>query len=318
MKLNNKGFAISTVMYIILIMAIVLITLTLSLLSSRRLVLEKQKDEALNNIYIPEPESFATDSWDTIVANINSDKYKVGDTREIELKGFENGETDENGVLIKTYTIRIANKTNTGDVCTKEYFEKEDGTKETYSKTACGFVIEFEDLILPTGDDAKMNLTNTNAGGWKDSKMRTYVNNTIYNALPEKLREKIIDTTVVSGYGSGDAPNKVTTDKVYLLSTKEVWDQGTSNTINHDTARENTRQLDYYQNYKNTDGSIGVTTSLYSGAIKKYNGNGSSWWLRSARSDSTYGFYYVISNGDWNNHNLASDTLRVAVAFRIG
>lgn len=51
MKLNNKGFAISTVMYMILIMAIVLLTLTLALLSSRKLVLNKIKDDALNNIY---------------------------------------------------------------------------------------------------------------------------------------------------------------------------------------------------------------------------------------------------------------------------
>lgn len=51
MKLNNKGFAISTVMYMILIMAIVLITLTLTLLSSRKLVLDKIKQETLNNIY---------------------------------------------------------------------------------------------------------------------------------------------------------------------------------------------------------------------------------------------------------------------------
>ena len=260
------------------------------------------------------PVSFSEDSWETISLNVkvgNLSKYKVGDTREIELKGFENGETDENGVQIKTYTIRIANKTNTGDVCTKEYFEKEDGTKETYSKTACGFVIEFEDLILPTGDDAKMNLENINAGGWKDSKMRTYVNNTIYNALPEKLREKIINTTVVSGYGSGDAPNKVTTDKVYLLSPGEVWEQGTSNTIDFDTARENTRQLDYYKDVAK------VTTTSYSGAIKKYNGSASSWWLRSARSTDTGNFYGVSYYGYWY-YDGATSTRWVAVAFRIG
>lgn len=51
MKLNNKGFAISTVMYMILVVAVVLITLTLTLLSSRKLVLDKIKNEALNNIY---------------------------------------------------------------------------------------------------------------------------------------------------------------------------------------------------------------------------------------------------------------------------
>jgi len=51
MKLNNKGFAISTVMYMILIMAVVLITLTLTLLSNRRLILDKTREETSNNIY---------------------------------------------------------------------------------------------------------------------------------------------------------------------------------------------------------------------------------------------------------------------------
>lgn len=51
MKLNNKGFAISTVMYMILIMSIVLITLTLSILSARKLILDKIRKETSNNIY---------------------------------------------------------------------------------------------------------------------------------------------------------------------------------------------------------------------------------------------------------------------------
>ena len=51
MKLNNKGFAISTIIYMILIMAVILITLTLTLLSSRKLILDKAKQEARDNIY---------------------------------------------------------------------------------------------------------------------------------------------------------------------------------------------------------------------------------------------------------------------------
>lgn len=50
MKLDNKGFAITTIMYMILVMGVVLIVLILSMLSSRRLILEKTKHEALNNI----------------------------------------------------------------------------------------------------------------------------------------------------------------------------------------------------------------------------------------------------------------------------
>ncbi len=50
MRLNNKGFAISSIMYIILVMAILIITVTLSVLSSRKLVLDKLKSEILNKI----------------------------------------------------------------------------------------------------------------------------------------------------------------------------------------------------------------------------------------------------------------------------
>ena len=50
MKLNNKGFAISTIMYMILIMAVILITLTLTLLSSSKLILDKAKQIASENI----------------------------------------------------------------------------------------------------------------------------------------------------------------------------------------------------------------------------------------------------------------------------
>ena len=46
MKLNNKGFAISTIMYMILIMAVVLMVLTLALFSSRKLILDKTKEVA--------------------------------------------------------------------------------------------------------------------------------------------------------------------------------------------------------------------------------------------------------------------------------
>jgi len=50
MKLNNKGFAISTIMYMILIMAVILIVLTLTLLGSRKLILDKAKQEAIGRI----------------------------------------------------------------------------------------------------------------------------------------------------------------------------------------------------------------------------------------------------------------------------
>ena len=67
------------------------------------------------------------------------------------------------------------------------------------------------------------NATGTTVGGWPASEMRTYVNSDIYNVLPTTLKNAIIDTTVVSGHGDvAGETNFTSTDKLYLLSTKEV------------------------------------------------------------------------------------------------
>ena len=239
--------------------------------------------------FIPKvnPVSFSTDSWETIITAVkenNISKYNIGDTKEIDMGTYG------------THTLRIAN-TSTPSECSRAGF----------SQTACGFVLEFADIITTH----KMNDTATNVGGWPATSMRTFVNNNIYNAIPSEIKNAIIDTTVVSGHGSTSGETNFTsTDKLYLLSTAEVWAQGSSNTISIDTARDNTRQLDYYKN-------LGVTTNNYSGAIKKNGISTSEWWLRAASSNDTYYFLRVISNGDWNNSN-AIDIRGVAPAFRLG
>lgn len=43
MRINNKGFAISSIMYLILVFALILMVTTLALLSSRKLILDKMK-----------------------------------------------------------------------------------------------------------------------------------------------------------------------------------------------------------------------------------------------------------------------------------
>ena len=236
---------------------------------------------------LPTSVSFAEDSWETIAELVKAgktDSYNVGNTKTIDMGTYG------------THTVRVAN-TSTPSECSTTGF----------SQSACGFVLEFADIITTH----KMNDTiNTNVGGWPATSMRTFVNNDIYNALPSELRNVIIDTTTISGHGEKDTENFISTDKLYLLSTAEVWAQGSSNTIGDDTARNVTRQLDYYKN-------LGVITSDYSGVIKK---NGTStywWWLRSARTGGSYDFYIVDKPGSWSNAN-ASNTNGVSPAFRIG
>ena len=233
------------------------------------------------------PNSFSTDSWYTIskaVKNNNISKYNVGDTKTVDMGSYG------------THTLRIANTTTPSECSTAGF-----------SQTACGFVLEFADVITTH----KMNDTATNVGGWPATSMRTFVNNDIYNAIPSEIKNAIIDTTVVSGHGSTSGETNFTsTDKLYLLSTAEVWAQGSSNTISGDTAKDLTRQLDYYKN-------LGTSTSNYSGAIKKNGTSASRWWLRAAYSNTAFTFLFVSDSGGWsaNNATIASG---VAPAFRLG
>ena len=234
--------------------------------------------------HVPTPKSFANDSWETIAANVQANKeatasvYKVGDTRKVLIGN-------------KPYTVRIANNSNYD--CNLE------------SQTACGFVVEFADIV----EQRAMNSSSTNVGGWPATAMRTYLNGEFLAKLPSDLQSVIADTTttVVSGHGSTSGETNFTsTDKLYLLSTKEVWSGG----VSYDTATGSTRQLDYYANNN-------VTTSNYSGAKKNYAGSAAWWWLRAAGSYGSNTFLRVGSDGDWDASIATYTSGGVAPAFRI-
>ena len=272
---------------------------------------------------IVEPTTFAEDSWETIALVVKSGQskaYQVGSEKEVEIAG-------------QNYTVRVANNT-TPDECTRKDF----------SQTACGFVVEFVDIVeskIMNAGSSSLSYSNsknltintmennynskqhiemligestfgaTNKGGWPATPLKTYANGDFFNNLPSDLQKVIIETKVVSGHGGEETSNFTSNDKIYLLSPHEVWEDGTSNPVSsNDTAWNNTRQLDYYKN-------LGVTTSNHSGAIKKLNSSSSAWWLRGANSGTYTNFLNVRDSGDWTTDS-ASNTYGFAPAFRIG
>ncbi len=235
------------------------------------------------------PVSFVTDDWVTIqkaVQKNNTSAYNVGDTRTIEL-----------GNNLGTHTLRIANKTT----CTNG---------ET-SETACGFVVEFADII-----DKKAMGSNINVNGYPGSSiMYDYVTNTVYNALPSDLKAVMLDTTVISSHGKDDVcancqgrdanSNYITPNqKIYLLDWQEVFNTNTDS----NTAFGTTRQLDYYANNNNSK-------------LKYYSESGENvtteWWLRSANSYD-YSYFGIVSTSGIYNNRDAYKINGVSPAFRIG
>ena len=248
--------------------------------------------------FVPDNIPFSEASWSTIIANVkagNGSKYKVGDTKEINMGTYG------------THTLRVAN-TSTPSECSTTGF----------SQTACGFVLEFADIITTHNMNPKGEYKGTtynygwNVDGWPATSMRTFVNNDIYNAIPSEIKNAIIDTAVVSGHGStSEETNFTSTDKLYLLAPGEIYsDWSTYQYSSYDTAKDLTRTLDYYKN-------LGTSTSNYSGAIKTNGTSAEWWWLRAARSDTNYYFYIVDNNGDWS-YIYANSTYKVSPAFRLG
>ena len=109
----------------------------------------------------------------------------------------------------------------------------------------------------------------------------------------------------ISLWATSGETNFETTDKIYLLSTKEIYGETT-----YDTLAEETRQLDYYK-------KEGVTNSNYSKAIKSYNSTNSEWWLRSARSNYGSAFNAIDAKGYNNLVRYANVVEGVSPAFRI-
>ena len=249
---------------------------------------------------------FEIDSWKDISNNIkngNTSIYKVGDEKEVLIDG-------------KDYTVRIANNSNYD--CTLD------------SKTACGFVVEFVDIVKQTS----MNSSDTNAGGWPATAMYKYLNGTydsdtkkwnrtgtLYSKLPSDLQSVIANTTVISGHGSADKNtartdhNWESTDMLYLLSPGEIYSNCLTENC-YDTASypyngsgaTTTRQLDYYN---------GVTREAnYERAIKQLGGSTEWWWLRGAVAFDSDIFRGVHPGGEMYNIVARYDG-GVAPAFRI-
>ena len=242
------------------------------------------------------PKTFKEDSWDTIANAVRTgqtSKYNVGDEKEVDLGTYGK------------HMVRISNM-STPSECNQNGF----------SQSACGFVVEFTDIITthnmnPKGDyNGKTYKYGWNKDGWPKSQMKTFINNDIYNSLPKELKSVIITTETVSGHGKEDTNNFTSPDKLYLLAPKEIYSDWSTG---YDTASNKTRQLDYYN-------SKGVTTSSYDAAIKKDStGTADWWWLRCAISYDNESFYNVSQYGRWGSTNPSAYFAHgVSPAFRIG
>lgn len=178
-----------------------------------------------------------------------------------------------------------------------------------FGKNASGTDIAFVDSSYNTSGSSaafRMNTSNTNSGGWKDSYMRNTICAAFLAALPTEWQNVIVACTKYSDNtgGGSDTASYVTAtqDKIWLLGEFEVF--GTRSGAN--SAEQNyQQQYDYYKNgnskikYKHSD-----------------TGSACGWWLRSVGAGSASGFRYVTAGGG-SYDRYASGSCGFAPGFKV-
>jgi len=152
----------------------------------------------------------------------------------------------------------------------------------------------------------QMNSSQTNAGGWPETLMRTYLNTTVYNSLPTVWRNVIKSVRVLSSAGETSPEIVTSIDKLFLFSYAEVgFSVSTVPYCNEIDEGAETKQFPIF-----TDNNSRIK--------KHYNGTGSAayWWLRAPRATNATSFTNVGSNGSANN-NGANNSNGVAFGFCI-
>ena len=156
-----------------------------------------------------------------------------------------------------------------------------------------GITFQMHDCFATTG--FKMNNSNTNSGGWKNSAMRTSTMAIMKGYLPSAWRSIIKPVNKVSGTG-GDSSSGTETvsDSCFLLAEIEIFGSN-----RYSVSGEGT-QYAYYK--------AGNSKVKYKG------GSAYAWWERSSRSGYSDFFCYVYSNGS-ASYYPASNGLGVAFGF---
>ena len=157
--------------------------------------------------------------------------------------------------------------------------------------------------LLPTSYYNTMNDSNTNIGGWNDSRMRISTMARILSQLPNDLQEaiKLVDKKTTKG--GATASIITSSDRLFLLSEVEI--DGTEES----GYRGEGEQYEYWKKIKNG--------TLESDRVKHLNngtGDAAMWWLRSPAISTSAAFRAISQKGSYNNL-LADNTIAVSFAF---
>lgn len=231
--------------------------------------------------------SLNNNSWAVISgvaqAGNGASYWSVGDTKDIELNGTVGIRTFSN----ETFRVFILGFNHNSDI------EGNNKIHFCLGKNTNNDQIALIDSQYPKqGSTAgfRMNLTNSNAGGWANSYMRQTLLPSVNTSAPVELQSVIVSTTkYTDNVGNGDnnlqSAVTATEDKMFLMAEFEVHGAETyANTYEQNYQK----QYDYFisgnSKIANKDNAVGTACK---------------WWCRSPFGNTTLtsGFCYVSETG---------------------
>lgn len=211
----------------------------------------------------------------------------------------------------QTKSVTLSNGTQTAvQIVGFAHDEKADGGK-------AGIAFIFKDCI----GEHNMNSSDTNAGGWEASEMRSYLNSEGLSFLPSDLKQVVVSVNkLTNNVGQTQDVSSVTktADQLWLFSFVEL----AGNVNQSDFSSE----YDYVADVFNAEGSeyklfrdMNVnSTGSNSILVKNLNGQPYYlWWARSTNPDYSTGFEGVYSGGDPNGGDIAYFSNGVCPGFCI-
>lgn len=148
-----------------------------------------------------------------------------------------------------------------------------------------------------------MNSTATNVGGWNDSEMRAYLNETVYPTLPTSLKNIVVDKTHMRTAGKQSHDLVSASDKLWLPTTYEMFGENSQYYL--DDSDHNI----YYSIFPDNASRIKYRKAAPTSAH--------DWWLSSPKVSASAYFAYVYIDGSRNN-NSANYSAGVVLGLRIG
>ena len=164
-------------------------------------------------------------------------------------------------------------------------------------------------LTTSTTISSRMNATNTNAGGWGKSELRTKMNSgEIWNLMPSDFQSKVKSVKKLTNNVGGGSANKnaavtATSDKLFLLSHSEIVPTSYWASSYPWTSSEGT-QYEVFKGKVTVDNSPNDCLKI-----------GGDWWERSAHPLTYDNFLYVNSSGNPAFGDFAATSDCVCPAF---